>query len=26
VEQINDDVARTRSLLSEPGTVDESAG
>jgi riboflavin kinase/FMN adenylyltransferase len=26
VEQINDDVARTRGLLSEPGTVEESAG
>jgi riboflavin kinase/FMN adenylyltransferase len=26
VEQINDDVARTRGLLSEPGTVGESAG
>ena len=26
VEQINDDVARTRGLLSEPGTVDGSAG
>lgn len=26
VEQINDDVARTRDLLSEPGTVEESAG
>jgi riboflavin kinase / FMN adenylyltransferase len=26
VEQINDDVARTRSLLNEPGTVDGSAG
>ena len=26
VEQINDDVARTRSLLGAPGTVEESAG
>jgi riboflavin kinase/FMN adenylyltransferase len=26
VEQINDDVARTRGLLSEPGTVEGSAG
>jgi riboflavin kinase/FMN adenylyltransferase len=26
VEQINDDVARTRGLLSEPGNVEESAG